>query len=105
MKPRPSQPREAQPAAKAVQERPRNTPRPETNKAAVENRAQPAARSDRSANRPPRSDRRMSSQRQDRWQNRIQAEETIEDIIRDNERIEKEIWLEIASFHTIKLDF
>ena len=40
-----------------------------------------------------------------RWEKKIRAEETYEDIRRDNERIEKEIWLEIASIHTIKLDF
>ena len=40
-----------------------------------------------------------------RWEKKIKAEETLEDIHRDNERIEKEIWLEIASIHTIKLDF
>lgn len=35
---------------------------------------------------------------------RIQAEETYDDIRRDNERIEKEIWLEIAGIHTLTLD-
>jgi len=34
----------------------------------------------------------------------IRTEETHEDIHRENERIEKEIWLEIASIHTYKLD-
>ena len=36
--------------------------------------------------------------------NRIQAEETLEDIRRENERLEKEIWLEIADFHIMTLD-
>ena len=31
--------------------------------------------------------------------------ETLDDIKRDNDRIEKEIWLEIADIHTIKLDY
>lgn len=34
----------------------------------------------------------------------IEPEETYEDIKKDIERIEKEIWLEIAGLHTIKLD-
>lgn len=34
----------------------------------------------------------------------IRTEETYEDIRKENERIEKEIWLEIASIHTYKLD-
>ena len=34
----------------------------------------------------------------------IRTEETHEDIRRENERLEKEIWLEIASIHTYKLD-
>ncbi|NLK89210.1 MAG: hypothetical protein GX276_03590 [Clostridiaceae bacterium] len=43
-------------------------------------------------------------QRVDRWEKQIKAEETLEDIKRENDRIEKEIWLEIAGIHTIKLD-
>ncbi len=46
-----------------------------------------------------------SNDRSSRWDRRIQAEETYEDIHRDIERIEKEIWLEIAGLHTIKLDY
>ena len=46
-----------------------------------------------------------AAERSNRWEKRIKAEETLADIHRDNERIEKEIWLEIASIHTIKLDF
>lgn len=38
------------------------------------------------------------------WGRNIRTEETHEDIHRENERIEKEIWLEIASIHTYKLD-
>ncbi len=38
------------------------------------------------------------------WGRNIRAEETHEDVRRENERIEKEIWLEIASIHTFKLD-
>jgi hypothetical protein len=38
------------------------------------------------------------------WGRNIRAEETHEDVHRENERIEKEIWLEIASIHTYKLD-
>ena len=36
--------------------------------------------------------------------NEVKAEETIDDIRKDNDRIEKEIWLEIAGIHTVKLD-
>jgi len=44
-------------------------------------------------------------QRERNWdRNRIKAEETYEDIRRDNERIEKEIWLDIAGIHTLTLD-
>jgi hypothetical protein len=34
----------------------------------------------------------------------LRSEETSEDIRIENERIEKEIWLEIADIHTMKLD-
>lgn len=49
------------------------------------------------------------AQRNDRpnrkWENRmVKIEETYEDIKKDNERIEKEIWLEIAEIHNAKLD-
>ncbi len=49
------------------------------------------------------------AQRNDRpvrkWENRmVKIEETYEDIRKDNERIEKEIWLEIAEIHNAKLD-
>lgn len=40
-----------------------------------------------------------------RWEKKVRTEENVDDIRRDIERIEKEIWLEIASIHTIKLDF
>jgi hypothetical protein len=46
----------------------------------------------------------IQQERQNRWDKRIKAEENYEEIKRDNERIEKEIWLEIAGIHTIKLD-
>jgi hypothetical protein len=40
-----------------------------------------------------------------RWiEKRIIIEETYEDICKENERIEKEIWLEIAEIHNLKLD-
>ena len=39
-----------------------------------------------------------------RWEKKIKTEETYDDIKRENERLEKEIWLEIAGIHTIKLD-
>lgn len=38
------------------------------------------------------------------WARNIRTEETHEDIHRENERIEKEIWLEISGIHTFKLD-
>ena len=38
------------------------------------------------------------------WGRNIRSEETSEDIRKENERIEKEIWLEIAGIHTMKLD-
>lgn len=38
------------------------------------------------------------------WGRNIRTEETYEDVRRENERIEKEIWLDIASIHTFKLD-
>ena len=44
-------------------------------------------------------------QRERTWdRNRIKPVETFEDIRRDNERIEKEIWLDIAGIHTLTLD-
>jgi len=40
-----------------------------------------------------------------RWDpEKIKIEETYEDIKKENERIEKEIWLEIASIHNTRLD-
>jgi len=38
------------------------------------------------------------------WGRHIRSEETYEDVRKENERLEKEIWLEIASIHTSKLD-
>jgi len=38
------------------------------------------------------------------WGKHIRSEETYEDVRKENERLEKEIWLEIASIHTFKLD-
>ena len=57
----------------------------------------------RSGSRPGRQN--VPGARPARWEKKVRAEETYEDIHRDIERIEKEIWLEIASIHTIKLDF
>lgn len=54
-----------------------------------------------SVNQPPRNERPREPRT---WGRNIRTEETHEDIRRDNERIEKEIWLEIASIHTYKLD-
>jgi hypothetical protein len=45
-----------------------------------------------------------AQERQIRWERKIKAEETFDDIRRENERIEKEIWLDIASIHTLKID-
>ena len=40
-----------------------------------------------------------------KWEDRmVKIEETYEDIKKENERIEKEIWLEIAEIHNAKLD-
>ncbi|MHB1484635.1 MAG: hypothetical protein ACYCYI_08210 [Saccharofermentanales bacterium] len=45
------------------------------------------------------------NQQSRKWETRaIKIEETFEDIKKDNERIEKEIWLEIAEIHNAKLD-
>ncbi|MCK9251996.1 MAG: hypothetical protein M0P55_04505 [Clostridiales bacterium] len=52
-----------------------------------------------------RNEPRAARNRPARWEKRIKAEETAEDIRRDIERIEKEIWLEIAGVHTIRLDY
>jgi hypothetical protein len=38
------------------------------------------------------------------WGRNVRSEETYEDVRKENERLEKEIWLEIASIHTAKLD-
>ena len=53
------------------------------------------------ANPSPRTDRPREPRT---WGRNIRTEETHEDIHRENERLEKEIWLEIASIHTYKLD-
>ncbi|MBR6484453.1 MAG: hypothetical protein IKT14_05490, partial [Clostridiales bacterium] len=44
------------------------------------------------------------SRNQDQAPKPIHAEETIEDIKRENDRLEKEIWIDIAEIHTIKLE-
>lgn len=38
------------------------------------------------------------------WSRNLRSEETSEDIRQENERIEKEIWLDISGIHTMKLD-
>ena len=61
------------------------------------------------SNRPEQSDRNSrtlpSKDRSARWENKIKTEENYEDVRQDIDRIEKEIWLEIAGLHTIKLDY
>ena len=57
----------------------------------------------------PQSNVQSQAPRNDRpnrkWENRmVKIEETFDDIRKDNERIEKEIWLEIAEIHNAKLD-
>ena len=55
---------------------------------------------------------RPQGQQQDRPQRdgrqwdrtRVKVEETYEDVKKENDRIEKEIWLEIAEIRNIKLD-
>lgn len=50
-------------------------------------------------------DKRNDRNREPRnWGRHLRSEETSEDIRVENERIEKEIWLEIADIHTMKLD-
>lgn len=49
----------------------------------------------------PRNDRQKEPRT---WGRHIRSEETFEDVKRENERLEKEIWLEIADIHTMKLD-
>lgn len=53
----------------------------------------------------PQSQQPRMNQPARKWGNRsIKIEETYEEIKKDNERIEKEIWLEIAEIHNAKLD-
>lgn len=98
----------------------RNRPnRPQTNP-----NARPQDRSEQGTDRPVGSNRpentgtpnpalrtnNPNQQRQERpkesrnWGRHIKSEDTYEDVRRENERLEKEIWLEIASIHTFKLD-
>lgn len=52
-----------------------------------------------------RADRRYDRRPEPKnWSRNIRSEETSEEIRKDNERIEKDIWLEIAGIHTMKLD-
>lgn len=69
--------------------------------------ADKASDQEKKQNRQPRQTRTRSKaeNRNNRWEKRVRQEETADDIRRDIERIEKEIWLEIAGIHTIKLDF
>ena len=55
----------------------------------------------RNPNQQPRNERQKESRN---WGRHIRSEETFEDVKRENERLEKEIWLEIADIHTMKLD-
>lgn len=45
-----------------------------------------------------------SSENNPRARKKIQTVETVDDIKKENERLEKEIWLEIANIHIMKLD-
>ena len=38
------------------------------------------------------------------WGRPVKIEETFEDVKRENDRLEKEIWLEIAEIRNVKLD-
>ena len=38
------------------------------------------------------------------WDRQVKAEDTYDDVKRENDRLEKEIWLEIAEIRNIKLD-
>lgn len=96
----------------------RNRQRPQTSEAKPQNNevvnaqrasvpANKTADTDNRQNRPqrPAKPRNIQENRTNRWEKRVRQEETAEDIRRDIERIEKEIWLDIAGIHTIKLDF
>lgn len=63
------------------------------------NRPAPAQQQQQQAN-PYRSDRPARN-----WQDhKVKIEETLDDVRKDNERIEKEIWLEIAEIHNMRID-
>jgi len=113
---RPNQPADARsttPAGKTssvnIPQNPaRSTEKPEQ----INERQIPAARSEKTenqafgsrknnANPAPRTERPREPRT---WARNIRTEETHEDIHKENERLEKEIWLEIASIHTYKLD-
>ncbi|NLM78815.1 MAG: hypothetical protein GX173_12160 [Ruminococcaceae bacterium] len=87
-------------AAPAVQ------PKPKTDNAepAQQNKNQKKVKANQPT-RPERSNPLTRQKRVVRWDKKISAEETYEDIRSDIERIEKEIWLEIAGLHTITLDY
>jgi len=87
----------------------RNAERADQNPAVKQDRVQEQASAPKKVNPnpPQRNDRPERSERPREarnWGRNIRTEETYEDIKKDNERIEKEIWLEIAGIHTYKLD-
>lgn len=109
----PSDTRTASPAAKPAQANtPQNAYRSAEKSEQINERQIPVARNEKTENQafgnrknnsnpPPRADRPREPRT---WGRNIRTEETHEDIHRENERLEKEIWLEIASIHTFKLD-
>ncbi|MHB1453308.1 MAG: hypothetical protein ACYCYM_05055 [Saccharofermentanales bacterium] len=110
-----SGPQTARPQGNVQQPRPSNSDRPAQNPQQGQNR--PADRTPRPAantgntvqNRPAAPQQAASPYRNDRparnWQDhKVKIEETLDDVRRDNERLEKEIWLEIAEIHNMRID-
>jgi hypothetical protein len=68
-------------------------------------RPQPAPVAVRDAQRAPeRQPERQPERPMRNWDRQVKAEETYDDVKRENDRLEKEIWLEIAEIRNIKLD-
>jgi len=109
----PSDTRTVSPASKPAQAAaPQNANRSGEKSEQINERQTPVARNEKPENQAfgnrkgnPNPPQRTDRAREPRtWGRNIRTEETHEDIHRENERLEKEIWLEIASIHTYKLD-
>lgn len=105
-----SRPRDAESRQRVAETKKRETdskPRETQDKSQAAGQQQRNVRDGAGENQPRRNKRRRLQQRNKKPAQELEVQvklETFEDYRRENERLEKEIWLEIASIRTISLD-